>query len=579
MAEQQRGIIVRFFIGAWNLFNFTRRFVFGVIALFLLIGFIAALRTSTPKLLDKTALVLDPKGAIVEQYTNDAAQRALSNLAGDKTRQTQLRDIITAIDAAAKDPRIARIVLKPDDIESVGLATSHEIGAALDRFKATGKQVIAVSDGMSQGQYYLAVHANQILLHPESMEGVLLTGFGAYRSYYKDALDWLGVDVHVFKVGTFKSYPEPYVRNDASPESKEADLFWMNDLWGDYLKDVAAARHQDPAKISALIAGYADAVKAAGGDMAKLALAAKLVDKLATPDEARQLLIDEGARDGHTYRHIDFADYAALVSRRLGDRVKHWATFNEFSVFTLFGYAMDWCAPGLMDRTANLRAIHHLNLAHGRGVDVLRDSVRDASIGAIHNRQVVRPASPSEADRRAAEMLDAHWNLAFPEPQMRAAYPPLLAEAIEPWVQAGDMAQICRRLDWIHRGWTGCRPVSCAPRTTARNWHRASSTWAWATSFAPMPLCMSTMCWRAATCDGASTASACGMPTLPMRWGRSRAMIRADTPSAMTSSTNEIAAARLLPSTTSSVPHTGPYAKPAPSVSTEPGTSATAVSA
>ncbi len=315
MAEQQRGIIVRFFIGAWNLFNFTRRFVFGVIALFLLIGFIAALRTSTPKLLDKTALVLDPKGAIVEQYTNDAAQRALSNLAGDKTRQTQLRDIITAIDAAAKDPRIARIVLKPDDIESVGLATSREIGAALDRFKATGKQVIAVSDGMSQGQYYLAVHANQILLHPESMEGVLLTGFGAYRSYYKDALDWLGVDVHVFKVGTFKSYPEPYVRNDASPESKEADLFWMNDLWGDYLKDVAAARHLDPAKISALIAGYADAVKAAGGDMAKLALAAKLVDKLATPDEARQLLIDEGARDGHTYRHIDFADYAALVER------------------------------------------------------------------------------------------------------------------------------------------------------------------------------------------------------------------------------------------------------------------------
>lgn len=315
MAEQQRGIIVRFFIGAWNLFNFTRRFVFGVIALFLLVGFIAALRTGAPKLLDKTALVLDPKGAIVEQYTNDAAQRALSNIAGDKSRQTQLRDVITAIDAAAKDPRIARIVLKPDDIESAGLATAREIGAALDRFKATGKQVIAVSDGMSQGQYYLAAHANQILLHPDSMEGVLLTGFGAYRSYYKDALDWLGVDVHVFKVGTFKSYPEPYVRNDASPESKEADLFWMNDLWGDYLKDVAAARHQDPAKISALIAGYADAVKAAGGDMAKLALAAKLVDKLATPDEARQMLIAEGARDRHSYRQIDFADYAALVER------------------------------------------------------------------------------------------------------------------------------------------------------------------------------------------------------------------------------------------------------------------------
>ncbi len=144
-----------------------------------------------------------------------------------------------------------------------------------------------------------------------------------------------------------------------------------------------------------------------------------------------------------------YADYAALVARRLGDRVRHWATFNEFSVFTLFGYAMDWCAPGLMDRTANLRAIHHLNLAHGCGVDVLRDLVPDAFIGAIHNRQVVRPCTPSEADRAAAAMLDAHWNLAFPEPQLRATYPELLAEAIDPWVRSGDMAQISRRIDWI----------------------------------------------------------------------------------------------------------------------------------
>jgi len=315
MAEQQRGAIMRLLIGVWNLFNFTRRLVFGVIALFLLIGFIAALRTAAPKLLDKTALVLDPKGAIVEQYTNDAAQRALSNLAGDKSKQTQLRDILTAIDAAAKDPRIARIVLEPDGIDSAGLAISREIGAALDRFKASGKPVIAVSNGMTQGQYYLAAHASTILLHPDSLEGVLLTGFGAYRSYYKDALDWLGVDVHVFKVGTFKSYPEPYVRNDASPAAKEADLFWMNDLWGDYLNDIAAARHLDSAKISAQIAGGADAIKTAGGDMAKLALDAKLVDKLATPDEARQMLIAEGARDRHSYRHIDFADYAALVER------------------------------------------------------------------------------------------------------------------------------------------------------------------------------------------------------------------------------------------------------------------------
>ena len=313
MAEPQRGILVRILVGTWNLFNFTRRLVFGVIALFLLIGFIAALRTGAPKLADRTALVLDPKGSIVEQYTNDAAQRALAGAFGNRAKQVQLRDILRAIDAAAKDPRIARIVLEPDGIDSAGLSTLREIGAALDRFKAAGKQVIAVSNGMSQGQYYLAAHANTILLHPDSLEGVLLTGFASYRNYYKDALDWLGVDVHVFKVGEYKSYPEPYVRNDASPDAKQADLFWMNGLWDQYLADIAAARHLDVEQLRARIDSYADAVKSVDGDMAKLALNDKLVDQLATPDQARQQLIAQGAPQGHSYRQVDFADYANLV--------------------------------------------------------------------------------------------------------------------------------------------------------------------------------------------------------------------------------------------------------------------------
>jgi protease-4 len=315
MAQPQRNILVRLLAGIWNLFNFTRRLVFGVIALFVLFGFIVALRTQTKPVLDKTALVLDPKGSIVEQYSNDAAQRALSNMLGSKSNQTQLRDIVAAIDAATKDARIARIVLEPDGIDSAGLSTLREIGAALDRFKAAGKPVIAVSNGMMQSQYYLAAHANTIVLHPGSLEGVLLTGFASYRNYYKDALDWLGVNVHVFKVGTFKSYPEPYVRNDASPEAKEAALYWMNDVWNEYLQDIAAARHLDAAKISARIENTVAAVQAAGGDMAKLALADKLVDKLATPDEVQQTLIDAGAPDGHTYRHIDFADYVAQIER------------------------------------------------------------------------------------------------------------------------------------------------------------------------------------------------------------------------------------------------------------------------
>ncbi len=144
-----------------------------------------------------------------------------------------------------------------------------------------------------------------------------------------------------------------------------------------------------------------------------------------------------------------FADYAALIARRYGDRVKRFATFNEPSVFTLFGYCMGGQAPGIADRALLLRAIHHVNLAHGAAVDVLRANVPQASLGIIHNRQPCLPASDAPQDVAAARKFDAYWNGAFPDPQLLACYPPLLAEAIAPCQQPGDLARICRPIDWF----------------------------------------------------------------------------------------------------------------------------------
>jgi beta-glucosidase len=144
-----------------------------------------------------------------------------------------------------------------------------------------------------------------------------------------------------------------------------------------------------------------------------------------------------------------FADYAALVARRYGDRVKRFATFNEFSVFTLFGYAIDWGAPGLTDREAHLKAIHHVNMAHGAGVDTLRALVPGASIGAIHNFAPIIAETDTPENRSAAEIMHEHWNLAFPDPQILASYPAHLARDIEPYNLPGDMARICRPVDWF----------------------------------------------------------------------------------------------------------------------------------
>ncbi len=154
---------------------------------------------------------------------------------------------------------------------------------------------------------------------------------------------------------------------------------------------------------------------------------------------------------GWTQRDIAdwFADYTALVVKRYGDRVKRFATFNEPGVFTLFGYAMDWGAPGLVDRVAHAKAIHHVNLAHGAAVDVIRALAPDASIGCIHNRQRVLPARDLPGDTEAALLLHRLWNEAFPDPQILGEYPAEIAPLIAPYERSGDMARICRPIDWF----------------------------------------------------------------------------------------------------------------------------------
>ena len=155
MSSRQPGVINRSFRSLWNALNFTRRLVFNLIFLIVLIAVIGAFFARRPTLAPHTTLILDPKGAIVEQYSSDPAQRALSNLAGNGSKEVQLRDMLSVIDAATKDARIDRIVLIPDEIDGAGFSTLRDIGMALDRFRTAGKEVIAVSGGMDQNQYFL----------------------------------------------------------------------------------------------------------------------------------------------------------------------------------------------------------------------------------------------------------------------------------------------------------------------------------------------------------------------------------------------------------------------------------------
>jgi len=313
MEDKQPSLIRRFFRGFWTTLNFTRTLTLNFTFLIFILLLLSTIFSNAIKLQPNTALVISPKGKIVEQYTADATDRAFANLFGDKIHEVQLRDILHAIDASAKDSRIKHLVIIPDQITSAGISTLREIGAAIDNFKKTGKKVFAISNGMSQKEYYLASHADQVFLHPEG--GLLIEGLGRYQNYYKDALDKLAVDVHVFRVGEYKSAVEPFILNKASREAREADLFWMNDVWSHFLVDIGKQRNIETAVLFNTVNQFPELLKEKKGDLAEVALKQKLVDKLMTRDQARDFLITQGEKDeeNKTFRQIDLKNYVALL--------------------------------------------------------------------------------------------------------------------------------------------------------------------------------------------------------------------------------------------------------------------------
>ena len=316
MNQPSRGAFVNFVIFFWDALNFSRRLLLNGVLL-LVVGLILfAVLKGGPTLEERNAFVLAPKGRIVEQFTVDPASRALGELTGDSVAEVQLRDLLRAIDSAATDKRIERMVIRTDQMAGAGFAALREVGAALKRFKESGKQIVAYADNMDQAGYYLAAHADEVYLHPSG--AVLLEGIGRYRAYYREALqDKLGVKVHLFRVGEFKSFAEPYIRDNASPEANEADLYWMSDIWQRYLSEVAELRELKPETLQAQIDGLDVEVAAVQGDLAQLALRMGLVDELKTADEFRALMIERGEKDeeNHTFRQVNLEAYLGFLDR------------------------------------------------------------------------------------------------------------------------------------------------------------------------------------------------------------------------------------------------------------------------
>ena len=316
------GLIRRFFGFIWNLVSFFRTLVLNLLFLAIVAAIVAAwFYEGRPKLAPNTALVIDLAGPIVEQRTGAPARFTVLQALADRERETQLRDVLAALDAAATDPKIGRVLILLDDMEGAGLATLREVAAAIGRVRASGKQVIAWGSILDQRRYYLAAHTDQVLLHPFGR--VVLQGFGGYRNYYRDALESVGVTVNVFKVGRYKSAVEPFSQNEPSEDARRDEVALLGDLWSQYLSAVETARKLPAGAITRLIDELPQRFAAAGGDAAKLALEEKLVDGLKTRDELRAMFIEKGVPDPKhkTFRQIGLSQYLGTLPEKEGDAV------------------------------------------------------------------------------------------------------------------------------------------------------------------------------------------------------------------------------------------------------------------
>lgn len=293
--------------GIWRGVDLLRRAALNLLLLAIIVAGLFAFFRALPDVPQGAALVLKPSGVLVEQVVVD---EPLALLRGEAAGgQVALNDLLEALRAAANDERIGALVIETDDLRAASLSKLTELREAILAFKATGKPVLARGERYTQAQYYLAALADEVHLSPDGF--LLLQGLSRYVTYFKGALDALGVKLHVFRVGEYKSFSEPFTRSDMSAEDRESTQALVDALWQMFRGDVAGARKLTPEALDAYVLRYRDALAAAAGDAAQAARAAGLVDRLSTRDEWRARLIERVGADksGKDFRQVDAAAY------------------------------------------------------------------------------------------------------------------------------------------------------------------------------------------------------------------------------------------------------------------------------
>ena len=365
----------RFLRALWYGLNTLRRVLHLILLIGLFIIVLAAIVGQPVPVPSSAALVINPTGVLVEQLEGSPFDRALADFNNQEPPQTLLRDVTDSLERAAEDDRIKAVVLDLDALQGGGLAKLQVIGDKIQLVRDAGKKVIAVGSGYTRDQYYIASRADEVIMHELGL--VYLEGYEYYRTFFRSALQKLHIDLNVFRVGEFKSFVEPFIRDDMSPEDREASNLWVGSLWATWQQDVAAARKLKPGALQSYADQFADRLEAEGGNAARAAVAAGLVDKLMSRPAVDEYLIElvgESDTEEGRVSAIGFRAYAQAtgIEQRLKRKQEH-----NVAVIVAAGEIVDGeAAPGAV------------------GGDTLAAEIRDARLDESVSAVVLRIDSP-----------------------------------------------------------------------------------------------------------------------------------------------------------------------------------------
>lgn len=310
-------IIAGLFRWSWRVLNFIREFILNLFLIVLILAgvgiWLQLSSASSSEPVQQGALKVDLSGVLVDKpsVSNRLSRisRQLLGASSDRLQENSLFDVVDALRQAKTDKNITGIVLDLRDFAGGDQPSLQYVGKALREFRDAGKPIYAIGDSYSQAQYYIASYATKIYLSPQGT--VDLHGFATNGLYYKSLLDKLKVNSHVFRVGTYKSAVEPFLRDDMSPEARDADGRWVGQLWQNYLNTVSANRQITPDQLFPGAAGIISGLQAVDGDTAKYALNNKLVDVLDSRAAADQELVKTFGWDkaNNDYRNVSIYDY------------------------------------------------------------------------------------------------------------------------------------------------------------------------------------------------------------------------------------------------------------------------------